>query len=83
MPIRVIVHVINEEPFGAEIEELPEANATIIHLSNVRTRDNKQVKWLSGPTQAVLYSMARITFIEIPIAGNPVEGFVRDQNKHY
>jgi len=81
MAIRVIVHVIDEEPFVADIEELPAPTATCIQLKNPSSLDQKQVKWTRGPVQLLIFSMARITFIEVPIKdpGIDVEFFVKDR----
>ena len=83
MAIRVIVHVIDEEPFVADVEELPAPSATCVYFKNPSTRDQKQVRWTMGAVQSVMFSMARINFIEVPIAGAEVEHFVRDQKRTY
>ena len=83
MAIRVIVHVIDEEPFVADVEELPAPSATCVYFKNPSTRDQKQVRWTMGAVQSVMFSMARINFIEVPIAGTDVELFVKGQNRTY
>ncbi len=76
MAFHVIVHVIDDEPFRAEIEELPEPTATCVRFKNPTTRDDNKVKWTTGAVQSVIFSMSRITFIEIPIIPGQVEGHV-------
>jgi hypothetical protein len=85
MAILVIVHVVNEEPFVADLEELPAADATCVIFKNPRTREQKRVQWLSGAVQSVIFSMSRITFIEVPTegSGEEVEGFVKDRARNY
>lgn len=84
MAIRVIVHVLDDEPFVADIEELPAPSATCVHLKNPTTRDQKSVKWTVGPVQSVIFSMSRITFIEVPIKSDTdVQIFVRDETRRY
>jgi hypothetical protein len=84
MAIRVIVHVLDDEPFVADIEELPAPSATCVHLKNPTTRDQKQVKWTVGAVQTVIFSMARITFIEVPIKSDiDVQIFVKDETRRY
>jgi hypothetical protein len=84
MAIRVIVHVLDDEPFMADIEELPAPTATCVHLKNPTSRDQKTVKWILGPVQSVIFSMSRITFIEVPIrSDSDGQIFVRDEIKRY
>ena len=84
MAIRVIVHVLDDEPFVADIDELPASTATCIQLKNPTTRDQKTVRWTVGPVQSVIYSMSRITFIEVPIRSDTdVQIFVRDETRRY
>jgi hypothetical protein len=85
MAIRVIVHVIDEEPFVADVEELPAPSATCVYFKNPSTRDQKQVRWTMGAVQSVMFSMSRINFIEVPIInpGVDVQGFVKDQVRNY
>ena len=63
--IQVTVHVLDSEPFMAQIDGLPGPADTFVQLRNPRTRDNKPVTWLSPNVQTVIYSAARITFIEV------------------
>jgi hypothetical protein len=84
MAIRVIVHVLDDEPFMADIEELPAPSATCVHLKNPTSRDLKPVKWILGPVQSVIFSMSRITFIEVPIkSDSDGQIFVRDETRRY
>jgi hypothetical protein len=85
MTIRVIVHVIDEEPFVADVDELPAPSATCVYFKNPSTRDQKQVSWTMGAVQSVMFSMSRINFIEVPIInpGEEVQGFVLNQKRTY
>ena len=76
--IRVVVHVLDDEPFLADIDELPDPSATCVRFKNPTTREFKQVKWTMGPVQSVIFSMSRITFIEVPIIAGEIQGFVKN-----
>lgn len=86
MAIRVVVHVMNEDPFVADLEELPPANATYLYVKNPRTRDNKPVPWAAERLRAVMFPLARITFIEEVVTQadeREVERFYKDRTTGY
>jgi hypothetical protein len=66
MPTTVIVHVLGEDPFLAELEDLPEPTHQSVTLMNPRRRDNKPLNYLERETISVIYPLHRINFIEIP-----------------
>jgi hypothetical protein len=69
-PIKVVIYVENEEPFTADMDGLPAANASYVLVRNPQTREGRSVAWISRGTKSLLFPMARIMFIEI----------VRDEN---
>ena len=44
MAVTVIVHVMGEDPFLAELEELPDPTHQSIILMNPRRRDNQRLR---------------------------------------
>ncbi len=79
MAVRVVVHVVNEEPFLADMEELPTDNATHLQLKNPKTREGKAVTWLARGVVSLLYPWSRISFIEVLAdGGEPIEKFYRE-----
>ena len=48
MPIRVIVHIHNEDPFLAEVEDLPDPHDNFVRIRNPRKRDGRHSR--SSPT---------------------------------
>ncbi len=72
--IRVTVHVLDGEPFTAEIAGLPGPTDTFVRLRNPRARDDKPLNWVAPNVQTVVYSAARITFIEVQ--GSEANGWV-------
>jgi hypothetical protein len=61
----VIIHLANEDPIVAEIEELPDPTATCISCTEPRRRDGKPVHYISPEAGIVLFPWSRITFIEV------------------
>ena len=65
MAVTVIVHVMGEDPFLAELEDLPEPTHQSVILANPRRRDNKPLYYLERETISVIFPLHRINFIEI------------------
>lgn len=81
MSLRVTVHVLNDEPFIAEMDEMPMPHAAYITFSNPRTREGKPVPWQSNGAIGFLYPWSRITFIEVMVRAEDageIEKFYRD-----
>jgi hypothetical protein len=64
MPL-VLVHVKNEDPILAEIDELPDSRDTLIVLNHPRRRDGKDIHYLDTTAQTVVFPYERINFVEI------------------
>jgi hypothetical protein len=65
MATTVIVHVMGEDPFLAEVEALPGPSDQSVTLLNPRRRDNKPLHYLERETISVVFPLHRINFIEI------------------
>jgi hypothetical protein len=61
----LLVHMLNEDPMLAEVEELPGRTDQSIVFMNPRRRDGKDLHYLQANVQSVLIPMHRISFIEI------------------
>ena len=61
----VVVHLMGEDPFMAEIEDLPAPTDQTVTLVNPRRRDNKPVHYIEDDTISVIFPWHRINFIEI------------------
>lgn len=84
MSDRVLVHILNEEPFIADLETMPVANATYIYLTNPRTREGRPVAWNTGANKGFLFPLARVARIEFMVSEHDkwdIEYFSRDQTK--
>ena len=76
----VVIHILNEDPIVGELEELPNPTDTILIIHNPRSRDGKDLHYLSGDVVNVIWPISRIAFLEIlPSEGEEeIIGFVRE-----
>lgn len=84
MAIQVIVHVVNEEAFIAEMEDMPPTGASFIVISNPRSRENKSLQWAMSGAIRFIFPLDRIAFIELMMSEQDREGiepFYRDRNR--
>jgi hypothetical protein len=70
--ISAIVHILGEDAFAADLDEMPNPTHSYVTLRNVRRKDGKPVNYLSDGATSVLYGWSRITFIEIMGADSSV-----------
>ena len=61
----VILHILNEDPIVADMEELPDPTATFITCTNLRKKDGKPVTYVERGVKQILFPWNRINFIEI------------------
>ena len=74
MAIQVIVHVVNEEAFIAEMEDMPPTGASFIVISNPRSRENKSLQWAMSGAIRFIFPLDRIAFIELMMSEQDREG---------
>lgn len=65
MPFTVIVHLLNEDPMVAEMDELPSATATCFTCINPRRKDGKPLNYVSADCDRFIFSWNRVGFIEV------------------
>jgi hypothetical protein len=65
MAYTVIVHLLNEDPMVAEVEELPDPHATNFTCVNPRRKDGKPLPYISPECTQFIFSWNRIGFIEV------------------
>ena len=65
MAYTVVVHVMGEDPFVAEIDEIPATIDQAISFTNLRKRDGKPVHYIDDAAITVIFPWHRISFIEV------------------
>ncbi len=80
MPTTVQIHIINEEPILAEIENLPASSDTLVIAMNPRLRDGKDLRFLAPNVTTLILPVSRINFIQVMPSSDEekVIGFVRE-----
>jgi hypothetical protein len=80
MAITVIIHISNEDPIVAEIEEMPNVSDIVLIASNPRKRNGKDLHYIDADVTTVLWPWDRINFLEIlpSEAEEKIIGFVRE-----
>ncbi|HEU5089582.1 MAG TPA: hypothetical protein VFT99_19135 [Roseiflexaceae bacterium] len=65
MPKTVILHLSGEDPILGDIEQDPQPSDLFLKVSNLRKRDGKDVPYIAGGVQSVIFPWHRVTFLEI------------------
>jgi hypothetical protein len=69
----ILVHISNEEPFVAEVAELPARGDQIVYCTNPRRRDGKELPYVQPEVQTIIMPWHRVTFIEVMPSGEEEE----------
>lgn len=80
MAFSLLVHMMNEEPFVADVESLPQPVDQIFICANPRRRDGKDVDSFLPEVANILIPWHRIAFIEVMPSESTEEivSFVRE-----
>ncbi len=81
MAYTVIIHMLNDQPLLADMEELPDPNSQALHCTNLRQKDGKDVGHVDMRAASFLIPWHRITLVEL-IGGEEeteIVGFVREK----
>ena len=65
MAYSIILHLPNEDPVMAEMEELPKVSDAFVMVSNMRRRDGNRLAYVEADAERFIFPWHRITFIEI------------------
>ncbi len=81
MPYTVLIHVMNEDPILAEVEEIPNPTDQAVTCTNIRRRDGKDVHYVDSQAVTFMIPWHRINFLEIMGGEEEGEiiGFVRER----
>lgn len=61
----VIIHVLNEDPILAEIEELPKPTDQFLEFTNPKRRDGKPIPYVTIGAKSFLFPWHRLSFVEV------------------
>ncbi len=80
MPVTVVLHITDESPIVAEMDELPAPTDYLLVVNNPRRRDGKDLHYLDSNVVTVMWPVTRINFIEVlpSIDEERIIGFVRE-----
>jgi hypothetical protein len=80
MPYTLLLHLIGEATVVAETEQLPSPTDNTLTVTNLHTRDGKELANVDPAATHFIYPWSRINFIEVLGAEEEEEivGFARD-----
>jgi len=80
MPHTVLIHLLEEEPVVAEVENIPEPGDQVLMVSNVRRRDGREVAYILPEASLLIFPWSRIHCVEFmpSEAEEQVISFVRE-----
>jgi hypothetical protein len=61
----VIIHVLNEDPIYAEVEDLPKPTDQYLEFTNPRRRDGKSIPYVTQGAKSFLFPWHRLSFVEV------------------
>lgn len=65
MAMKLVVHLVGEDAFLAEIDEMPDPSHAFVVMRYVRQRDRKELAYVTGGATAFLFPWHRISFLEM------------------
>ena len=81
MAVQVVVHLPNEDPIVAEMDEFPDPKDNFIVVQNPRRRDGKALNYITDGATTLMFPWSRITFLEVIGGGTArdrIVGFFRE-----
>ena len=76
----VILHLINELPVVADLEDLPAGGDRSVRCTNIRTVDGKRPAFVHERNSTFIFPMSMIRLIEAPNAGSEASQEFEAQN---
>ena len=65
MALRIVVHLMGEDAFLGEVDELPNPNHAYVLMRNLLRRDGKELTYVTDGATAFLFPWHRISFLEM------------------
>ncbi len=80
MAYTVLIHLANEDPILADLDELPDPQHQTLIINNPRLRDGKDLHYVQPEVQTLIFPWNRVTFIEVMPTDEEEEvvSFIRD-----
>jgi hypothetical protein len=80
MPHTLYIHIANAEPVLLDVQDIPTPADTCIVGTNPRRRDGKDVDFILGEVNTVVFPLHRINYVEVMPSGEEEEiiTFVRE-----
>lgn len=75
MPYTLFVHLVGDEPFLLEVEDMPGPQDTLLIGKHPRRRDNKSVSYILEEVTTVILPLTRISFLEVMPSGEEEDIF--------
>jgi hypothetical protein len=69
----LLIHIMNEEPIVAEVEELPSPSDQALYCISPRRRDGRELHYVLPEVQTVIIPWHRISFVEVLPSGEEEE----------
>ncbi|MEM5776581.1 MAG: hypothetical protein AAGU05_16375 [Anaerolineaceae bacterium] len=76
----VLIHVTNDDPILAEMDDLPDPSDQLLIIKNPRRKDGKDLPYIEANVTTIMWPVVRVTFIEVMPSGEEEEiiTFVRE-----
>ena len=69
--IRVVVHLLNDQPVVADVAEEPRPGDVTLICTNVKTLDGRRPVFIDQSDSTFVFPYAGIRFVEIPTGAAP------------
>jgi hypothetical protein len=64
----VLIHVMNEDPILAEMDELPNPGDNFLVFTNPRRRDGRPVNYVTAGARTFIFPWTRVSFVEVMVS---------------
>ena len=79
MIANVIIHLVNDLPIVADIDELPSGSDRSIRCTNVRTVDGKRPSYIHDRNSTFVFPLSVVRLIEAPAEGSDIAEDLADK----
>jgi hypothetical protein len=70
--VRVVVHLLNDQPVVADVAEEPKPGDVILICTNLTTLDGRRPVFIDRSDSTFVFPYATVRFVEIPSGAGPV-----------